>query len=111
MIYLLISYSMVKELVDNQRSGKKDLSNAVKNLLGLDVLENAKYHLEKAKKEFETEFVSDSSSRLSEINEELKLIDQKIDEETANKEKYENELIELEKKQSKVNDILKSMQV
>ena len=106
--YFLFDGERMQDLVDNQRSGKKDLSNAVKNLLGLDVLENAKYHLEKAKKEFETEFVSDSSSRLTEINEELKLIDQKIDEETENKEKYENELIELEKKQSKVNDILKS---
>ncbi len=106
--YFLFDGERMQDLVDNQRSGKKDLSNAVKNLLGLDVLENAKYHLEKAKKEFETEFVSDSSSRLTEINEELKLIDQKIDEETANKEKYENELIDLEKKQSKVNDILKS---
>ena len=106
--YFLFDGERMQDLVDNQRIGKKDLSNAVKNLLGLDVLENAKYHLEKAKKEFETEFVSDSSSRLSQINEELKVIDEKIEEENKNKEKYENELIDLEKKQSKVNDILKS---
>ena len=61
--YFLFDGERMQDLVDNQRVGKKDLSNAVKNLLGLDVLENAKYHLEKAKKEFETEFVSDSSSR------------------------------------------------
>ncbi len=106
--YFLFDGERMQDLVDNQRIGKKDLSNAVKNLLGLDVLENAKYHLSKAKKEFETEFVSDSSSRLSQINEELKLIDERIEEESLNKEKYENELIELEKKQSKVNEILKS---
>ena len=106
--YFLFDGERMQDLVDNQRVGKKDLSNAVKNLLGLDVLENAKYHLEKAKKEFETEFVSDSSSRLAQINEELKIIDEKIEEENKNKEKYENELIDLEKKQSKVNDILKS---
>ena len=53
----------LQDFVDNQRSGKKDLSNAVKNLLGLDVLENAKYHLEKAKKEFETEFVLGSDHK------------------------------------------------
>lgn len=106
--YFLFDGERMQDLVDNQRVGKKDLSNAVKNLLGLDVLENAKYHLEKAKKEFETEFVSDSSSRLTQINEELKIIDEKIEEENKNKEKYENELIDLEKKQSKVNDILKS---
>ena len=73
--YFLFDGERMQDLVDNQRVGKKDLSNAVKNLLGLDVLENAKYHLEKAKKEFETEFVSDSSSRLAQINEELKIID------------------------------------
>lgn len=106
--YFLFDGERMQDIVDNQRVGKKDLSNAVKNLLGLDVLENAKYHLEKVKKEFETEFVSDSSSRLSKINEELKLIDEKIEEEMNNKDRYENELIELEKKQSKVNEILKS---
>ncbi len=106
--YFLFDGERMQDLVDNQRAGKKDLSNAVKNLLGLDVLENAKFHLEKAKKEFETEFVSDSSSRLSQINEELKLIDEQIEEEKRKKDNYENELIELERKQSKVNDILKS---
>ena len=106
--YFLFDGERMQDLVDNQRVGKKDLSNAVKNLLGLDVLENAKYHLNKVKKEFENEFVSDSSSRLTEINDELKMIDENIEEETKNKEKYENELIELEKKLSKVNDILKS---
>lgn len=106
--YFLFDGERMQDIVDNQRVGKKDLSNAVKNLLGLDVLENTKYHLEKVKKEFEAEFVSDSSSRLSQINEDLKIIDEKIEIETNNKDKYENELIELEKKQSKVNEILKS---
>ena len=96
--YFLFDGECMQDIVDNQRVGKKDLSNAVKNLLGLDVLENAKYHLEKVKKEFETEFVSDSSSRLSQINEDLKLIDEQIEMETNNKNKYENELKELEKK-------------
>lgn len=29
----------MQDLADNQRIGRKDLSNAVKNLMGLDVLE------------------------------------------------------------------------
>ncbi len=106
--YFLFDGERMQDLVDNQRVGKKDLSKAVKNLLGLDVLENSKYHLEKAKKEFETEFVSDNSSKLNQINEDLKLLDEKLDIENKNKEKYEDELIELEKRQSKVNEILKS---
>lgn len=107
-IYFLFDGERMQNLADNQRLGKKDLSNAVKNLMGLDVLENGKYHLEKAKKEFETEFVSDESARLSEINEELKILDKNIEIEKTNKERYENELIELEKKQAKINEILKS---
>ncbi len=107
-IYFLFDGERMQDLADNQRLGKKDLSNAVKNLMGLDVLENGKYHLEKAKKEFETEFVSDSSTRLSEINEELKVLDESIEIEKKNKERYEEELINLEKKQSKVSEILKS---
>lgn len=107
-VYFLFDGERMQDLADNQRIGKRDLSNAVKNLLGLDVLENSKYHLEKAKREFETEFVSDSSSRLTQINEELIIIDENIEIEQKNKKRYENELMDLEKKQSKVSEVLKS---
>ncbi|MDD3453635.1 MAG: AAA family ATPase [Bacilli bacterium] len=106
--YFLFDGERMQNLVDNQRIGKKDLSNAVKNLLGLDVLENSKYHLQKVKKEFEAEFVSDKSSRLEQINLELQKIDDSIEIEAANKEKYENELMEYEIKQSEIDKILKS---
>ena len=38
-IYFLFDGERMQDLADNQRVGKKDLSNAVKNLMGLDVLE------------------------------------------------------------------------
>ena len=63
-VYFLFDGERMQDLADNQRAGKKDLSNAVKNLMGLDVLENAKAHLDKVKKEFESEFVADSSSKI-----------------------------------------------
>lgn len=107
-IYFLFDGERMQDLADNQRIGKKDLSNAVKNLMGLDVLENAKAHLDKVKKEFETEFVADSSSKLEEINAELKDRYESIEIEKKNKERYEKELEELEIEQSKVNEILKS---
>lgn len=106
--YFLFDGERMQDLADNQRIGRKDLSNAVKNLMGLDVLENGKYHLEKAKRDFEGEFVSDSSTRLAEINEELKQLDKNIEIEKNNKVRYEEELIELEASQSKINEILKS---
>lgn len=52
--------------------------------------------------------MSDSSTRLAEINEELKQLDKNIEIEKNNKVRYEEELIELEASQSKINEILKS---
>lgn len=107
-IYFLFDGERMQDLADNQRIGKKDLSNAVKNLMGLDVLENGKVHLDKVKKEFATEFVSDSSSQIEKINEELKDRYESVEIEKKNKERYENELEELQIQQSKINEILKS---
>ena len=106
--YFLFDGERMQDLVDNQRIGRKDLYNAVTNLLGLDVIRNGLTHLEKAKKEFASEFVSDNSFRLNEINNEIRNIDIQLEEEAKRKEQYENELMELEKKQSKINEILKS---
>lgn len=109
-IYFLFDGERMQDLADNQRAGKKDLSNAVKNLMGLDVLENAKIHLDKVKKEFESEFVADSSSKIDEINEELKDRYENIENEKKNKKRAEEELEELESKQNRINEILKSSQ-
>lgn len=107
-IYFLFDGERMQDLADNQRIGKKDLSNAVKNLMGLDVLENSKVHLDKVKREFETEYVTDNSSQIEKINEELKDRYESLEIEKKNKERYENELEELQIQQTKVNEILKS---
>ena len=106
--YFLFDGERMKELGNNESKGRKDLSRAVKNLMGLDVLETAKLHLEKAKKEFETEFVSDKSSRLDEINIIIKDLSEKIEKEKINKVKYEEEKEELEVKLAEVNEYLKN---
>lgn len=107
-IYFLFDGERMQDLADNQRVGKKDLSNAVKNLMGLDVLENGKAHLDKVKKEFATEFVSDSSSKIDEINAELKDRYESLEIEKKNKERYEEELEQLQNEQAKINEIIKS---
>lgn len=107
-IYFLFDGERMQDLADNQRVGKKDLSNAVKNLMGLDVLENGKAHLDKVKKEFATEFVSDSSSKIDEINVELKARYDSLEIEKKNKERYEEELEQLQNDQAKINEIIKS---
>lgn len=107
-IYFLFDGERMQDLADNQRVGKKDLSNAVKNLMGLDVLENGKAHLDKVKKEFATEFVSDSSSKIDEINAELKDCYESLEIEKKNKERYEEELEQLQNEQAKINEIIKS---
>ncbi len=106
--YFLFDGERMKELGNNESKGRKDLSRAVKNLMGLDFLESGKIHLEKAKKEFEMEFVSDKSSRLDEINEIIRDLSSKIEEEKNNKAKYEEEKEELEEKLSEVNEYLKN---
>ena len=107
-IYFLFDGERMQDLADNQRAGKKDLSNAVKNLMGLDVLENAKAHLDKVKKEFESQFVADSSSKIEEINKELKEKYENIELEKQHKKRAEEELEKLEIKQNRINEILKS---
>lgn len=106
--YFLFDGERMQDLVDNQRVGKKDLSNAVKNLLGLDVLENSKYHLEKAKREFESEFVSEKTDDLERLNFEINDFYEKIETEQKNKKECEDELEVLEKKRTEINEVLKS---
>ena len=71
--YFLFDGERMQSLVDNQKKGKRDLSDAVKNLLGLDVLENMQKHLDKVKKEFSLELKAEESNQnnLENINTEI----------------------------------------
>lgn len=108
--YFLFDGERMQTLVDNQKKGKKDLSNAVKNLLGLDVLENATNHLEKAKKEFATELRADSEkqTKLEEVNKKIEELEQTIENDKKLIVLLDDEIIKSEEEQTKVSEIIKS---
>ncbi|MFW6026244.1 MAG: AAA family ATPase, partial [Candidatus Woesearchaeota archaeon] len=99
--YFFFDGERIENLSKANRAGKKDISNAVKNILGLDILLNAQKHLKKIIKEFEDEYNEDNSeemtkmkNKLEELRNEKEKIDQLIDtkkeEEAILKRKIEN---------------------
>lgn len=108
--YFLFDGERMQSLVDNQKIGKKDLSNAVKNLLGLDVLENMQKHLNKAKKEFSLEIKAEERNQinLENINKSIEENENIIENSKKELEKLEEEIIEIEVEQNKISEIIKS---
>lgn len=106
--YFLFDGERMQELGNNDSRGRKDLSYAVKNLMGLEMLETAKTHLKKVKREYESALVSDDTKRLDEINSTIKDLADKVEREKEAKKKYEDEKEALEKKFREVNEFLKS---
>ena len=108
--YFLFDGERMQSLVDNQKTGKRDLSNAVKNLLGLDVLENMQKHLDKVKKEFSLELKAEESnqSNLENINREIEEKENEIETSKKTLNELEEEIIKIESEQSKISEIIKS---
>ncbi len=105
--YFLFDGERMVQLGENKGKGKKDLSKAVTDLLGLDVLINTKNHLEKAKKQFENEFVSDNSERLDQIRYLIEKYDEKIESAKKEIEKLDDERNKLEDELDKKSEKLK----
>ncbi|AGB42042.1 hypothetical protein Halha_2159 [Halobacteroides halobius DSM 5150] len=70
--YFFFDGERIENLSKSNRKGKKDLSEAVKNILGLDILLNAEKHLRKLVKEFESDYNDDNSSQMKSLREELR---------------------------------------
>ncbi|KGN00093.1 hypothetical protein Z969_10170 [Clostridium novyi A str. 4570] len=96
--YFFFDGERIKELGNNSRNGRKDLSQAVSNILGLDVLESAKKHINKVKNLFEKERISKfESNKINSLNDYIDKIEQDIcmyneKENELNKEKEELDL-------------------
>lgn len=108
--YFLFDGERMQTLVDNQKKGQKDLSSAVKNLLGLDVLENMADHLSKAKKEYSFELKADEADKekLEALNQEITGLEESIEKDKQLIKDLNEEIIELEEEQNKVSEIIKS---
>ncbi len=105
--YFLFDGERLVQLGENKVKGRKDLSKAVTDLLGLDVIINTKAHLETAKKQFENEFVSDNTERLEQIRYLLEQYDEKIETAKTENKKLEDTKNDLENKLDKKNEELK----
>ncbi len=108
--YFLFDGERMQSLVDNQKKGKRDLSDAVKNLLGLDVLENMQKHLDKVKKEFSLELKAEESNQnnLENINTEIAQKEEEIETSRKLLNELEDEIIKIEEEQNKISEIIKS---
>ena len=105
--YFLFDGERMVQLGENKGKGRRDLSKAVTDLLGLDLLINTRKHLEKAKKQFENEFVSDNSDRLDQIRLLIEQYDEKIEDAKIEIEKLEENKNKLEDELDEKNEELK----
>lgn len=70
--YFFFDGERIENLSKSNRKGKKDISDAVKNILGLDILLNAKKHLSNLIKEFEEEYDQENSEEMKSLKEKIK---------------------------------------
>lgn len=72
--YFFFDGERIENLSKSNTKGKRDLSQAVRNVLGLDILLNAIKHLSKLSLQFEDEFNNEKSDELNQIKEDLNML-------------------------------------
>ena len=77
--YFFFDGERIENLSKANREGKKDISNAVKNILGLDILLDAEKHLKKIIKEFEDEYSEDNQEEMKQLKNDLEDLRSKKD--------------------------------
>lgn len=78
--YFFFDGERIENLSRSTTKGKRDLSTAVRNVLGLDVISNAIKHLGKVKIMMEDEYIKENTNNLTQIQEELnQLREQELD--------------------------------
>jgi DNA sulfur modification protein DndD len=65
--YFFFDGERIENLSKPGNKGKKDISQAVRNVLGLDILLNAKKHLKKVSEEFEKEYNDSNSNEIERV--------------------------------------------
>lgn len=78
--YFFFDGERIENISKSTRDGKKDLDEAIRNILGLNVVLNAKKHLEKVEKAFENDLNNENNNGLDKIkiekeNNEIALIE------------------------------------
>lgn len=106
--YFFFDGERIENISKSNSKGKKDISKAVKNLLGMDILSNAIEHLKKISNMLEKEYKHENTEEIKRINDELD--DFRKKEEKYSKEivTIENERELIEKKIIEVNEKIKA---
>ena len=65
--YFFFDGERIENMSKSNREGKRDLNLAIRNILGLDVVSNAKKHLVRVKTELEKEFSNSADEKIKEI--------------------------------------------
>lgn len=100
--YFFFDGERIENISKSNNKGKKDISKAVKKILGMDVLSNASAHLNRVSKLFEKEYKDDNTQGIKSINLEL-------DKLRHDQEKFKKEILttknEIEIVQEKILDL------
>ncbi|MBU5269219.1 AAA family ATPase [Clostridium cochlearium] len=103
--YFFFDGERIENLSKLDRKGKKDISKAVRNILGLDVLEKSDLHLGDVIKDLEEAYVENDSSK--ELNEKNRELNEKKNEENRYKNIIETIEDEIEITKEKLNNVEK----
>jgi len=76
-MYFFFDGERIENLSQENRKGKKDISDAVKNILGLDILLDAQKHLDKILKSYDKEYDDSNSKKMKEYKSDLETQEKK----------------------------------
>ena len=93
--YFFFDGERIENLSEENRQGKKDIGDAVKGILGLDILFNANKHLDKIIKKYDNEYDDKNNEEMKKLKAEFKKLDNQKEEyeKLVKTQKNEKELL------------------
>ncbi|MDD3592712.1 MAG: AAA family ATPase [Sulfurovum sp.] len=100
------------ERIDNlsKKEGSKEIQSAIKNIMGLEVLERAKYHLNDVRKHFMNELGSDASEEIKILVKKKNIIEEKISEQLRRKETNDENVKALNREKEEIENKLREQE-
>ncbi|WP_461673170.1 AAA family ATPase [Priestia megaterium] len=100
------------EKIDNLSKVKsaEDIQKAVKSIMGLEVMERASFHLDKAKKVFRNEFQKHGSDETQALVEDLKNVEGEIEDKQKGIEEYKSSQVFIKKEINAIDQKLKELE-
>ena len=107
-IYFFFDGERIENLSKSNREGKKDMSEAVENILGLDILLEAEKHLKKIIKNYEEEYDDNNSNEIKSLKKELEDLRNKENKYEKLVDTKEGEIKEVERKIENLTEKIKA---